>query len=129
MPCPFFHPDVPIPNDPWSRPPRMPLGEAYGGVCRASATAFIPDGDLLLSVCNRGYGRSSCPRFPADAEADAIRFSLAEERDGEVELIYVRERDYAPVAHGRAIYTIACDEVSGLDGIGAAQAVAFTTSY
>jgi hypothetical protein len=47
--------------------------------------------------CNRGYARGVCPNFPAEAPYDAVRFHRL--ADGSV--LYVFERDHAPVEHGQ----------------------------
>ena len=39
---------------------------------------------MQRETCNCGYARGRCPHFPDDAEADAVRFSMAGER-----LIYI----------------------------------------
>jgi hypothetical protein len=72
----------------------MPLVEAWSGVCTA-AYDWIPPEAIQQDVCNCGYARGRCEHFPAGQAADAVRFSLLNER-----LIYVLEKDHAPVEHG-----------------------------
>ena len=50
---------------------------------------------MQRETCNCGYARGRCAHFPDDAGADAVRFSMAGER-----LIYIFEKDHAPVEHG-----------------------------
>ena len=91
-----------------------------------------PSIEELRTVCNNGYARKRCDRFPASAEADANRFSIAREREGVVELVYIRERDYAPLRHGPAKYHVAQSKFEGLpdgDDAMAAQARRFIESY
>ncbi len=47
-------------------------------------------------LCNFGYARHRCANFPQDALVDAVRFSIL------TELIWIAEREHAPVAHGTA---------------------------
>jgi hypothetical protein len=76
--------------------PRLPLGAAYSGVCRARAgVEYEPPEDHQRELCNCGYARGRCSDFPADATADAVRFSVTGER-----IVYVFEKDHAPVRHG-----------------------------
>ena len=111
MACPFFHPGRPIDDaGRWTHAPRMPLGEACHGTCRAQPSeSFEPSEGSLLELCNWGYARGRCDRFPPDAPADAVRFSIAAEDQRSVRLIYVLERDHAPVEHG----VIECSFSSG----------------
>jgi hypothetical protein len=58
-------------------------------------------------MCNTGYARRRCSRFPESSTADAVRFSLAraaETRDGKSldlpRVLYVLEKDHFPVEHG-----------------------------
>src|SRR3712207_1611076 len=68
MACPFFVPSREA--DPEVvRPARSPLGALFTGECQ------IFHGAALHDLCNFGYARGICPHFPADAEADAVRFT------------------------------------------------------
>lgn len=85
MACPYFRP---LREAEWSEG-RAPLGGIFEGEC---ARGGVCDARL----CNFGYARGVCAHFPADAAADAVRFSMpAEDR-----LVWILERDHAPVAHG-----------------------------
>ncbi len=80
----------------WSDPPRLPLIDPCDGVCEAEASLWTPDEAALKQYCNTGYARGRCPRFPAAAPYDAVRFTAGE--DGEVR--YVFEKNYSPAGHG-----------------------------
>jgi hypothetical protein len=110
--CPYFMPEAPL--DAFGR---HPLGQAYRGSCHADPAAAIePPEALQRELCNYGYARGRCDRFPADAVADAVRFSMVEDR-----LIWVTEREHAPVEHG-------CEPPPG-DELLAAQARVFVETY
>jgi hypothetical protein len=100
MPCPYFLPLAPEPQR-WLRPPRAPLGALYRGECHAGASPAPADHRL----CNFGYARDACPRFPADAPVDAVRFV----RRG-AEVTYIAEREHVPV-HWGAVRPGACSMV------------------
>lgn len=88
MACPFFLPTGALRETGWSVPPRAPLGALCEGECHAGPHPAPADHEL----CNFGYARGVCSRFPQDAPVDAARFS------GES---YVLERDHRPIEHGR----------------------------
>src|SRR5690606_5602244 len=77
MACPWFLPEQEVDVAARPRPARAPLGTVFTGTCHATPEAFVPSDDLLYEPCNFGYGRSRCPAFPLDTEADAVRFSGA----------------------------------------------------
>jgi len=123
--CPYFHPGEPFPEDAHLRQGRFPLGAAYKGTCRALPDeAFEPDEETLRSFCNFGYGREACPRFPSSSEADAVRFSLVSRPDETMSVVFVYERDFAPVRHG----TLMNGDSSGSDCL-ARQAEVFAANY
>lgn len=62
-----------------------------------------PGDTELRDFCNLGYARR-CDKLPASRRADAIRFSVASEKEGEIILRYLCERDHAPVEHGELRY-------------------------
>lgn len=105
MPCPFFEPCVVLETGPWTHRPRLPLGEAYSGICRAgrsgeAASGEAPSEDRQRELCNHGYARGVCERFPVSCAADAVRFSVTSEQP--LRLIYILEKDYAPLEAWRA---------------------------
>ncbi len=96
MACPYFLPKAKAQHPSRPLPARSPLGAPYGGSCVADQQ-HQPDPDELYDFCNAGYARGRCSRFPSEAEADAVRFSL---HCGK--LLFILEKDYAPVRHGEA---------------------------
>jgi hypothetical protein len=50
--------------------------------------------------CNFGYARGRCAEFPDSSTADAVRFSVAGNADGIVKIVWILEKDHAPVEHG-----------------------------
>jgi len=85
-------------DGPLDPPPRLPLGRAWAGVC--VAPGFVseePEETEQREICNIGYARGRCGRFPSNAEVDAVRFSA--DRDGG--LVYILEKNHAPVRHGQ----------------------------
>jgi hypothetical protein len=104
--CPFFVPVRQIGPGRWDPAPRLPLGDAWAGECWSASAAFTPSESDQREMCNTGYARGSCSRFPESAAADAVRFSIAraaETEGGEAGLPlvrYVLEKDHFPVEHG-----------------------------
>jgi hypothetical protein len=85
-------------DGPLDPPPRLPLGQAWQGVCVAPGFASQePEEAEQREICNIGYARGRCGRFPSNAEADAIRFSA----DREGALVFILEKDHAPVRYGQ----------------------------
>jgi hypothetical protein len=104
--CPFFMPEQRLDSD-WPFPQRLPLGAGWAGTCTAPGhEGTRPSDEELKSGCNLGYAKS-CTRLPAERHADAVRFSLGEERDGVLRVLFVCERDYLPAGHGQMLYQIA----------------------
>lgn len=90
---------------PWILPPRFPLQDAHRGVCRATTEPFEPPEQSQRELCNCGYARGRCDRFPEES-ADAVRFSILSENDAILRVIYVIERDFAPETHGLLEYSL-----------------------
>lgn len=93
MACPYFYPLAPLPDG--IRVARSPLGRLYRGECHASASSVCPTGEVA-ELCNFGYARGRCERFPDQAPADCVRLSI--QPSGRV--IYVLEHRYTPIEHG-----------------------------
>lgn len=107
MACPFFFPIERFADKAWSKPPRLPLGDPYQGVCYVDPMReWRPDEATLRQACNVGYVRQRCSRFPKDAAADAVRFSALSETNGTLNLYYVIEKNYTPLEHGPLEYSI-----------------------
>jgi len=137
MACPYFFPTARLENGSWVIPPRVPLGDAYAGECRAmpagfhpGAAGFQPDEPHLRNFCNVGYGRGACVQFPRDAGADAIRFHIREESSALIRIQYVTEKECWPAGSGAIEYSIASREIQGdVDAVVARQAAVFVESY
>ncbi len=125
VPCPYFLPRAPAE---WlGSYPRLPLGQAFRGECRAPGPPLEPDGALLFEVCNTGYAAPRCSRFPPASPAEAVRFHLAAQREARLVILYVTERAGWPVEHGELEYDPAEDTLmpAPADAALAAQARAF----
>ena len=124
MACPFFLPVRRLGSGGWNPAPRLPLGDAYGGSCQARASSpFEPSEEIQRELCNCGYARQRCSHFPDTNAADAVRFSVAGDQDGRVTLIYILEKDHAPMEHGFMDYSTGAREPL------ASQGRAFVESY
>jgi hypothetical protein len=55
-----------------------------------------PAEEFQLEYCNRGYAGNHCPRFPAAAEADAVRFAA-----GPAGTLFILEKEHRPVRFGQ----------------------------
>ncbi len=127
--CPFFMPVEKLGDELWILPPRLPLNGAHRGVCRAGVEDFEPPEKSQRELCNCGYARGICERFPAEG-ADAVRFSISSDEGGIVTLVWVLEREHSPESHGTVQYSI--EDLSWRGEVGevmAAQARAFLASY
>jgi hypothetical protein len=133
VPCPFFLPLRRVDESGrWEHAPRWPLIDLYFGVCRAHPGEVIEtDEAIQRDLCNCGYARGRCDRFPDDATADAVRFSVVSEAEGVLRIIWVVEREHVPVEHRELEYSVASGafvEPPSSD-IVLAQARAFVESY
>ena len=59
----------------------------------------MPDDSDLAECCNLGYA-TACPRLPAQRDSDAVRFSIARDRDELLLVFYIFERAHRPGEHG-----------------------------
>jgi hypothetical protein len=122
-------PAGPLGDDPWLIPPRLPLNDAYRGQCLAADEPFDPPESSQRDLCNCGYARRQCDRFPAGAP-DAVRFSVASQTETSLQLVYIVERDYSPDHHGLLQYSVAEARISGDSSeLLSAQARAFAAAY
>jgi hypothetical protein len=131
MACPYFYPTSRLEGGGWGVAPRLPLGDAYGGECRAEDATFEPDEKRTRQTCNVGYARGRCERFPPDAHADAVRFHVAEDAGERIRIQYIFEKDCWPGEHGVLEYSVGERRFtgSGGDGILRIQAGVFLESY
>jgi hypothetical protein len=58
-------------------------------------------------LCNLGYARGACPRFPNGEGPDAVRFTVQAVEETGLRLYYVVERDHHPFAHGPLEFSLA----------------------
>jgi hypothetical protein len=126
MACPYFYP-----IEMRGGSAMLPLGERWGGICRAlPGEAWRPDDAALGQCCNMGYARRACVRFPAGDGPDAVRFTISSHEGDTLRIYYVVERDHHPFAHG----SLACSIASGqwstpVDDTLQRQAQAYVESY
>jgi hypothetical protein len=110
----------------------LPLGDVWSGICRAIPDQpWQPGDDRLPILCNLGYARGNCDRFPAAEGPDAVRFTISQDQGSIVRVYYVVERDHHPVAHGPLEYSRA---LSGFSNSTAGQEItrqaeAYVASY
>ncbi|MCU1339422.1 MAG: hypothetical protein JWO19_5003 [Bryobacterales bacterium] len=132
MACPFFVPSHRLEIAGWIRAPRLPLGDPFGGACHARPADVIePPESRQRELCNCGYARDRCDRFPRDGAADAVRFSVTDETLTMLSFVYVVEKDHAPVEYGTLKYAIedARLDSPNISDILVQQARAFLESY
>ena len=100
--CPYFDPVAPQAHDSGPETARLPLGGVWDGLCRVDPDhPCEPDPAALLRLCNLGYARGECARFPGGDAPDAVRFAVTADDPATVRICYVIERDHHPFAHGR----------------------------
>ena len=120
MACPFFKPSRLME---WGSG-RTPLGGMFQGECDLKYGA----GDARL--CNFGYARGLCVHFPEGSAADAVRFSVTGSADGMVRLVWILEKDHAPMEHGVFEYRESTSEfVDAPEGVLGVQARVFLENY
>jgi len=110
----------------------LPLGGAWTGACRAVPDeVFQPDEPTLRTLCNLGYARGNCPRFPPDYGPDAVRFTISRDDGSSLRIYYVVERDHHPFAHGTIEYTPTGGALVSppAEGLFMRQAQAYAESY
>jgi hypothetical protein len=118
-----------IAQEGWLHPPRLPLGGLYRGVCYAGTEPFEPSESSQDDLCNCGYARGRCDRFP-DSAADAVRFSVLSDAGGRLKLVYILEKNHVPAESGTLEYALDEGQLQGdPSGLLAAQAQAFVQSY
>jgi hypothetical protein len=127
MPCPFFEP-LRVIASAELRNARLPLIEEYAGRC-----LNVADSPEQASgyQCNHGYARGLCKHFPPEGTNGANRYSLVSRSLEELNLLLIREEEYAPAGTRLLHFSIGTDELleRDLDPATAAQAAAFCRSY
>ncbi len=107
MACPYFLPTAKFEGIAWPHRARLPLGDGWRGQCTAPGhEGLAPGAEELAQFCNLGYARA-CPHLPRERAWDAVRFSIARDKEGVVTVLYVCERDYRPAQHGALDYDCA----------------------
>jgi hypothetical protein len=131
MACPYFYPIEPRGSQ-TSHDAMLPLGDHWTGVCHAQTDRpWKPDDASIRPLCNLGYARGNCARFPEGAGPDAVRFTILRDQAGAIGISYVVERDHHPFAHGRLEYVAQAGAFTlpPANGIFARQAQAYAESY
>jgi hypothetical protein len=109
----------------------LPLGDAWAGGCLAQPEHPVEPEDACLPLCNLGYARGVCARFPSATSPDAVRFAISRDDGESLQIYYVRERGHHPFDHGRLEYRR--PQGSFLPALPATplndQALAYVTSY
>ena len=85
--------------------PRLPLGDFYVGECHTTPERQVPSDEVVTKLCNNGYGRGVCDRFPHDAATDAIRFHLAGSEPGILRVQFTLEKGCWPAGDGFLDYS------------------------
>ncbi len=132
MSCPYFDPLERRSSADDRLNAMLPLGGVWAGVCRAVRDQpWEPDAASLVPLCNLGYARGGCPRFPGENHPDAVRFAVRSDDGVRLRVLYVIERDHLPFAHGALEYLLADGsflEASAGESV-ARQACAYIESY
>lgn len=111
MSCPYFYPVEPCAGGSGPRDAMLPLGDAWAGECRAvPGESWQPEEAALRPLCNLGYARGQCARFPPDEGPDAVRFAVSRDDGAGLRIYCVVERDHHPFAHGPLEYSLAAGE-------------------
>jgi hypothetical protein len=128
--CPYFFPTEKSTVLYWPFPQRLPLGAGFHGSCTAEGAHSAPGELELREFCNVGYA-GRCGKLPAGRRSDAVRFSIALEKDETIIVRYVCERDHAPVEHGELKYDVAAKawQAAHADPILMRQAECYVASY
>jgi hypothetical protein len=132
MSCPYFYPSAPRSSLSDPRAAMLPLGGHWAGDCGAApGLPWQPDAATLRPLCNLGYARGVCSRFPDDAGPDAVRFTISSDDGATLRLYYVVERNHHPFAHGPLAWSRALDAFAEPPASPALhrQACAYVESY
>jgi hypothetical protein len=103
--CPFFVPREILNDGSWPHPSRLPLGAGWNGDCCASTAGVSPLDSQIREFCNLGYA-TRCPHLPPQCDWDAVRFAVAGVSRDQITLLYVCERNHAPVEHGKLTFDL-----------------------
>jgi hypothetical protein len=86
---------------------------------------------MLRELCNRGYPRNRCPRFPSGEGPDMVRFSVTADQGDILRIYYVVEKNGSPMEYGDIEYEVATRRfrASLAGGMLERQAQAYAESY
>ena len=109
----------------------LPLGDEWQGICGADHPPAGPlSGPAALRLCNMGYARGTCSRFPAAEGPDAVRFIVSRDDGDVIRIQFVEERDHHPYRNGWLEYSRSGAAFAGSPEPNLArQARAYTESY
>ena len=108
------------------------MGAVFSGVCQAlPGQLHEPPRNHQEEFCNCGYARGICERFPIDSAADAVRFSVTEDKPRRLRLVYILEKAHAPVEFGELEFSLTKQALLSqpANQVLARQAEAFVGSY
>ena len=105
MSCPYFEPVEPRGHDASAHLAMLPLGDSWTGICLADPQhPAAPEDASLQTLCNIGYARENCRRFPTGAGPDAVRFAITSDDGAHIGVFYTLECDHHPYGHGPLEY-------------------------
>ena len=107
MACPYFYPVKSRTSPGDTQHAMLPLGDLWAGECRAEPLHPCDAAESgLRMLCNLGYARGTCERFPGAPEIpDAVRFTIASDDGSVIRLLFAIERDHHPFLHGPLEYS------------------------
>jgi hypothetical protein len=130
MACPYFEPVQPCSPHPGAGTAMRPLGDHWNGICQADPASPAPIEDSPRApLCNLGYARGICARFPAGDGPDAVRFIIAAASENALRILYTIERDHHPYLHGALEFARGDETVTPSDPMLRRQAGAYVRSY
>ena len=130
MPCPYFEPRQAVPR-PTLVNARLPLIEEYDGMCRALPEPLSVGADVRMRLCNQGNVRGACVHFPVAERRSAFRFEVLGRSVAHLDLLFIEEELYAPLAWRRVEFRIDGEQLEPdpADSCERAQMIAFCRSY
>jgi len=130
MPCPYFEPQQVV-AEPTHLNARLPLIDEFDGLCRAASEPLPVPQASRLRLCNHGNARGQCAQFPADEKRTSIRFDVLRRSASNLEILYVEESLYAPLAWRPLTFLIGSERLDPdpQDACQRAQLLAFCRSY
>lgn len=96
MPCRYFEPQQAMQGGEHTHV-RVPLIREHEGVCHAGTTPTAAPPTMRFRCCNHGYSNGCCDRLPREEQGSSTRFSVTGRTANALVVLWVEERDYAPV--------------------------------